>query len=441
MSVSITSRPNTYSSLGNPTVYKVQRTDFVIASVDNSSGLLRIIITGDVTSDFNSGDRVFVGGTYNKVGSVLSKTFSGGSTYVVLLISYAAGTGGYANNLTTKALHHLVVFFYDGDTDIQMFDGASFKFATDQYGVCTIDAQSIRLLLDEGLIDRTFTDADWDDQSDLRHKNFYIIYQETWSSGGESGVSDSANKRLGFLSSLQIPGSNNMLGYIMGSSVGSTNSQKLTTVLTKLTAWYGYPFYFNMLSLRGETTHLLIDSVDELTINTLSTQSTVKIGRKNIDLSIGNHVLQINSASGLRTEYVLEVKESDCISPVMLVGRDTLGGIIMWLFEGGQQIEVENDEGYKKINMTCAVQALTPDQFDALHQAFAPASQIVDTEYSDMSTTLGTRRHDNKDIFILSKDGATKTQVTAVDFKASRGTRANGSTFEVTIELPYVQDL
>jgi hypothetical protein len=149
--------------------------------------------------------------------------------------------------------------------------------------------------------------------------------------------------------------------------------------------------------------------------------------------------------NALTTTYAtlnLDVVEPDCQSPVMLVGRDSLGSPVHWLFEGNQQMEITNDEGYKYIKMTCAAPNLTADEFTALHQAFAPASLIGDTDYRDMSTTFGTRRHDNKDIFTISPDGTIKTQVTCDGFKAVRDTKSdNGNYFEVTILLPFDQDL
>ena len=440
MGLTVLSRPSSYSALGNPTIYKIQRKDFLVTSVDNSSGLARLNISGDVTASFSVDDKIFVGvAGYMALAEVVNRNTSGGNTTIVTTLLYVGGGSGYVNNLTTKLLHHILVLFYDGQNDVPLFNGLEFRFATDDTGLGIVDAQVLRYLFVENLITRNFTTGGYVYEDDQRHKQFYISYQEKWSDSGGSVVVDSGNKFIGYLSALQLPGTNDLSSYV----IGSASTPPFPSAFQKFTAWKGYPFSFSVMATMAALTYnLYIDGASVASGGGTATP-TKRISLNQVVQNVGLHTLQLrNGTTTVISEIDFEVKDIDCVSPVMLVGRDALGCPVHWLFEGNQQLEITNDEGYKFIKMTCAAPGLSVDEFTALHQAFAPASIVVDTDYRDMSTTYGTRRHDNKDIFTLSKDGTVKTQVTCDSFKAIRDTKSdNGNFFEVTILLPFDQDL
>lgn len=437
MSITLLSRPSAFAALGNPSIYRIQRKDFLVTSITNSSGLARLVITGDVTASFNVDDIIYVGvAGYNSRAEVVNRSTSGGDTVVTTTLPYIGSGSGYVNNFTLKPLHHIMVVFYKGD-GTPFFNGLQFRFGSDETGLAVIDAQVLRYAINENLIGKNFnTDANEDD---VRAVQFYIFYQEVWTTNSASAVDDSANKLVGVLSALQMPNSNvGLTAYVIGLA---SNPVPIFTTFSKFTAWKGYPFYFTIITTASSTAYNLYINGVLMDTSTFASY-TAKIGKAVIPTDPGVYTLQLKTTGGtLLSEMAIEVREPDCINPVMLVGRDSTGNIVQWLFEAGQKLETVNEEGYKVTEMTCGVYGVSSDEFEALNQAFAPPSQIVDTYYEDMSTALGTQRHENKDVFILDANRTTKTQVTCSSFVAIRSTKSNGNYFEVTIRLPYNQDI
>jgi hypothetical protein len=217
MSLTVTLRPyqtinsekSAWNAVANPVLYKMQRKDYTFASITNSGGFVRLVLTstfGDVSANFTVGDVAYFttdAGVYDTTGTVTASSYSAPNTLVTLDTAYISSSTGYVNNDDLRPLYRVEVSVYDqSDT---LLNADPFSYTPSSKGLLSMDISAILRanMVADNDADLTGTDEVFEDTNAFT--GFYIKYREVWTGSAESLTNDSAYEQFALLGAMQIP--------------------------------------------------------------------------------------------------------------------------------------------------------------------------------------------------------------------------------------------
>jgi len=243
MSLTVTQRPyqtinserSHWNAVGNPVLYKMQRKDYTFASVTDSGGFVRLVLSssfGDVSANFDVDDVVYFttdAGVYDTTGTVTASTYSAPNTLVTLSTAYISSSTGFVNNDNLRPLYGVEVSVYDSaDT---LLNADPFKYSPTSKGALTIDIAAIirANMLADNDADLTGTSENFDDTN--AYKGFYIKYREVWTGSAESLTNDSAYEQFSIFGAMQIPSEygGNIYNYFSDQSMAPSLSVQIAS--------------------------------------------------------------------------------------------------------------------------------------------------------------------------------------------------------------------
>jgi len=243
MSLSVTQRPsqtvlnNTYpwNGVGNPILYKMQRADQTLTSIQDNGGFIQLLFFGvDITANFTIGNSLYISDdNYDLFANVTAIAYSGGDTLITVDEAYTvAGGSGLINYMTTRLNYRVEVEVYNQDDEL--LTSSPFIYSPSTVGLLTIDISFIlRQQLNADIeADLTGSTEVFDD---TEFTGFYIKYREVWTGSAESQTDDVANQFYCVLGSRQIPstyGGNlkeyTVLPNLIGTTLGTATHSRTT---------------------------------------------------------------------------------------------------------------------------------------------------------------------------------------------------------------------
>ena len=451
MSLTVTQRPSQtvggetskWNAIAHPLIYKMQRKDFTFASITNSGGFVRLVLDssfGNVASSFDFDDVVYFqtdAGVYAVNGNVTGSSYSAPNTLVDLDTAYISSSTGFVNNETLRPLFGVDVSVYDSSNVLLNAD--PFRFSPSRKGALIIDVQIIlrAYLSPDNNADLTGTTEIFEDSGVF--KKFYIKYTEVWTGSAESQTNDSSNQFFAMLGALQIPST---YGSNMGQYVTFEDGGPAAKFLTKLDTprmWRGYPFLLSVIVGDNVSSNVFLDITDTTTpaaytgkvlnfdLNQIITDQTV-------DSDIAR--LYKDAAPDVLLSEAKTIKLYDAgIKPVMLMGRNSLGGVMQWLFEGSQDEEVDYSNDIKAKKQVLFAENITKNEWDAL-QDFITLGDVYRNNITEFtSSTVKTSTRIGQQLYVVNPDG-TKIGVIASKTNNKTQTEKPRHVFEIEIEYP-----
>lgn len=454
MSLVVTQRPSiTYlaqtarwNAAKNPIVYKMTRKDQIVASVANDGGgNAELTFTGvDLTAFYEVDDIVMYQSTvtgYGTSGAVLSSTFSGGDTLVVLDMPYTHPVGGYANNLTKRPNYKIEVEIYSPHSTALV---ATVYKSTNTVGESVIDV-SFALkaeMLPDFNFDLSGTTEVFDDSNDtLPYSNraatpFSIRYRETWTGSAEGQTNDSANVFYAALAAMQIPAANggNMAIYNIPES-------KFLTRLDTFVIWRGYPSLISAIINEDISGDVYLDvSGDQSTPDDYSGKLVHFDLNQIADTTQDELIAQIfedgSPDDEVSEQKNIEVREA-CDNPVMLLGRNSYGGALQWMFDEKQEYSFDYGNGAKAKRLVLFADNLTLNEWESL-QEFITLGEVYKNSILELtSSIIKTSSRIGQQCYVLDTDGS-KIGVIVIETRNTTNTDQVKHSFEIEIEFPEV---
>lgn len=470
--ISIISRPSKtisgetsiWNAVGNPIVYRLRREDYDWDQINNNGGLMQVQINGiDLSTEFTTGDVVYVkssNGVYDVTATVTGVSFST-NTLIDLYSDYgmSLGAGGYINNITTRPGYYAEINLYNSNDEL--INESPFVYSTDQRGDVIVDVSSIiRPTLSP---DNDFVFGGGDVQDDLNvFASFYIEYLENWTGNNDSLVYqvDDENIFYAILGARQIPApyGGNMAEYVTW--LDRSPLGRWLTKLDKLVMWKEWPSLLSFIA--GEMSDA--DPYRVLMFNNMTPSAHSGIGQTSFD----DNVVKMNDLQSIyeggsfddedKTIYAVvinydfspPVEESDfitetmeievrevCKNPIMLMGRNSLGGVIQWVFEYTQEYTFDYGNDRKARRMVLHDDNLTLNQWEAL-QDFITLGQVYKNNILELtSDTIKTSTRIGQQVYVVEQDGS-KTGVIVIPTRNQTRTRQYRHEFEIEIEYPEV---
>lgn len=451
MALSITQRPIksncNFNAVGNPLVYRLQRTDYSFNQINNNSGKAQLQFNGlNHTAFFQNGNIVYINRAgYNVAAPVTASAFTGGNTLVTIDTPYVdSGTGGAINN--SKRTDYIAA--------VEVFNSAGVAISPQlRYS----PAESGEMLVDVSKIIRSYLSAEWkpvasnnqvEDETSLE---FYISYHEYYD-GNWSGAatSDSANKIIGVFAAMQIISSLSALSvYAHGGNMLSyypVNANSLwLTKFARVSMWRGWPFTLSFLWPSGYTTIkrrvIQYDVAGEYVTSTTTslTASGGKIHRMVVgSVNAATKKIEIALLDGsdavITTTLIIDVKEP-CRNIVHLFWKNSLGGDSFWQFDHNQEHSFIIRNGRKIPTLRLYAENLTYDEWEALNELNS-ATEPLPSFIRDINGIVKTDFRDDQQVYLINQAGTAKVGVIVASEAPSIRTKDTLHSLEIEIELP-----
>lgn len=126
-----------------------------------------------------------------------------------------------------------------------------------------------------------------------------------------------------------------------------------------------------------------------------------------------------------------------CANPIYLIGRDSLGGVLQWLFDINQEYTFDYGNLRKAARKVLFATNLKSNQWDALQDFITLGEVYKENIVEFTSSTNRTSVRIGQQIYIVDTDGA-KIGVVVIPTKNKTLTKRIKHIFEIEIEYPEV---
>lgn len=463
MSLVITQRPQAtisgeiskWNAVGNPIVYKFQRSDYIVTQFQNNGGFVDITINGiDLTAVFTGGKEIVFGsddGTYDHVyATVTSSLLTFGNTHITVSTSYtSSASAGFVNILDSKLQYRVQVNLYD-ENDV-LINAEPFLYSPLANGSLAVNVSGIirKALKPDNDIDLS-SDTIYDDVS--VYKAFYIATTEIWTGSAESEDADDSNIFYAVFAGLQIPSAygGNMALYT--SFDDGTPKALFLTKLERLKLWRGYPLMISAI-IGDNVTSQVYFSIQYFDGdgNIVGSQGTVEDTYTGKILEvIPSNILAVpdDAVSGriwitnyddnvLLTDYLYFDIEDACDNPIYLIARNSLGGVIQWVFDGSQDRGFNYDNDVKSASYTLFAENLTINEWNALQDFIGLGSVYRENITEFTASTIKTSSRVGQQVYAVDADG---NKVGVIVRVSSPSTMTKNVKHEFSIDIDYPEE-
>jgi hypothetical protein len=136
----------------------------------------------------------------------------------------------------------------------------------------------------------------------------------------------------------------------------------------------------------------------------------------------------------LTNTITVDVKEA-CENPVYLIGRNSLGGVMSWLFDLNQEYSFDDADEVKRKRLVLNTEYLTINQWEAL-QDFNRLGQVYRNSIVEFtSSTIKTSTRIGQQLYVVDTDGD-KIGVVSVPSRNATNTKQRKHIFDIEIEYP-----
>lgn len=247
MSLNITSRPEEYSPVNNPVIYKFQREDYDTIYIGGPGPETLVTVGGvDMSTETVVGDAIYFksdNGVYDAAGEVVAISYSAPDTVILTSIPFISGgmVNGFVNLIGGRPLYRVEIEVWDNYLGVKF--GITSKSPNNKgliYGDVSAYLKSVLY-------------RDWlpstENENGIAAREFYIKYQEAYYGSSSSQVDDSSSLRTAVLASLQVKNNADLSPYVLGHA-----TKKILTMFDSPSMWRGYPFSLSMINDQADYT-------------------------------------------------------------------------------------------------------------------------------------------------------------------------------------------
>jgi hypothetical protein len=440
MSLEVTQRPifdNTnWFGVKTPIVYRLQRKDFTFNQVNNNSSDIQLQFNAvNISAQFTPGDVLYIksdNDEYDLFAEVKASTFSTNTLVTVDAPYTSTAPGGFANNTTSRRLYRVEINLYDID-DILLND-SPFRYNPNTKGAIIADVSSVVRQFVSPLLTFDFAGSEVQVDSGI-YQGFYIGYKEVWAGSSEAEVDDDSNPVYGILGGIPIPSATGASyeDYLLGE-----DGTKLLTKLEILPMWRGYPLLLSAI-VNDQTDVYFATNTDSTTpLTTDNEVLTVDLNEVITDQTPDNESVTVyvdgSTPNDISDTLPITLKDA-CRNPVMLIGRNSLGGHLQWLFDGSQEYTFDYGGGVKAKRLVLVAERITINEWEAL-QDFISLGEVYRENIIEITTdTNATTRRVGNQVYVIEPDGS-MTGVIVIPTRNTTSTRKIKHRFEIEIEYP-----
>ena len=464
-----------WNAVGNPIVYIGQRRDFEVDTIQDNGGGVELVFTGiDLTTDLYVGliayfesDTVYQGRQIE----ITASAFAGGDT-TVNIIEYPGGadvpfvssdTGGFINTPDRENYRiEYQVFRSSDDAELNsvVFEASDSPGVFQQVGISNLAiVQAGIVYLNVSPIIRPYLDANF--EGDLTESNetfdddnaylgFYIKYQEVWNGDDETLVDDVANQFFAIIGARQVK---SVYGGNMGEYVTFSDGAPLASFVTKYSrpkVWRDFPFLISVIvGDLGTQSILNVNYLDADGNNVGSANSdnvadvdgalytfdvtkilAIPDDAKTVDLTF----YSLTGPTPVSETLICDVVDT-CENPILVMARNSLGGVMQWVFDGSTERSPDYGQDIKAMRRVLFAEDITENEWDALQDFIKLGDVYRDNIVEFTAETFKTSTRIGHQVYVVDEDGD-KTGVIVIPTRNRTETRQKKHKFELEIEYP-----
>ncbi len=432
-----------WNEAGNPIVYQWQYGGIVDQVNDNAGDAVLQFNGVDISALFTGGNNAYVNAPpYVGLIPIDSSTFSGGNTLVQIGGGYLGNGSGYAYDYDALQTYSLEVAIHRADNDVQI--GVSLT-ATGITGLVKVDVSGIIKAYLSADINQDLTNSEDYYLDDDGFISTYIIYTETINGVEQSPVDDSANPIYSVFGARQIP---SIYGGNLGEYVTWIDGDPVALFLTLFTRpkiFRGYPFLISsIIDIAGNAAlDLTYFDADGDSISSGNTDNISEAGLYifNIPeiLSIPDNAKTVvfrlfSGAETITGELTCDIVDT-CENPIMLMARNSLGGVMQWVFEGSNEISPDYGGDIKAMRKVLFAENMTQNEWSCLQDFIRLGEIYRDNIIEFTADTIKTTSRIGSQVYIVEPDGS-KIGVIVVPTRNRTETKQKRHKFEIEIEYP-----
>ena len=348
----------------------------------------------------------------------------------------------------TQDNYYLEIYVYDSTDTV--LNSEALAFTPNSTGSLVVDITSVlrAQLIADFDIDLTNTNIEMHDDSNAYQK-FYIKYKEVWTGSANSLTSDGGNQFYAVLGARQIPSTygGNFFEYTCFNTVDYSDA-KFLTKFTRPVWWRGYPFVLSAIIDDGLTTSLDLKVVGDSTV--YSGEQLSKSGKvincyygfvsdSILDGSdtVTTSIVDFASKAIAYTEVLtVDIREA-CANSIMLLGRNSLGGALQWLFEVDQEYTFDYGNDIKAPRKVLKANNLSLSEWESLQDFITLGPVYRNNIVEFTSSTIKTSSRIGQQVYTVTAAGV-KTGVIVIPSRNTTRTRKTQHTFELEIEYPEI---
>lgn len=219
--------------------------------------------------------------------------------------------------------------------------------------------------------------------------------------------------------------------------------QKFLTKLERPVMWRGYPFLISAIINEDTAGDVYIDAGGDTSTPTDYTGKVVEYDLSHIlsdqdqsDFDIV--VYESDSGPDPEVTEVLTIELRDaCDNPIFLMGRNSLGGVLQWMFDGSQDYTFDYGNGRKAKRLVLFTENLSVNEWESL-QDFITLGLVYRNNIVELtSSTIKTNTRVGQQLYVVDAQG-NKTGVVAIPTRNQTSTRQIKHKFEIEIEYPEI---
>lgn len=138
----------------------------------------------------------------------------------------------------------------------------------------------------------------------------------------------------------------------------------------------------------------------------------------------------------LTETLTIDVEEA-CANPILLIGRNSLGGALCWLFDVNQEYDFDYGDQIKHPRKTLFTNHLTANQWESLQDFITLGVEFRENITEFTSTTIKSHSRYGQQLYVVSSGGA-KTGVISMPTRNRTFTKQRRHEFEIEIEYPEI---
>lgn len=226
------------------------------------------------------------------------------------------------------------------------------------------------------------------------------------------------------------------------------NQASFLTKFTRLKMWDGYPFLLSaavgdveddlILTLKGYNGAGTLLATNQSTAATF-TDTVVNFNVSEVYGELTNvkyitAYVETGSGEVLTDTITIDVLQP-CANPVYVMGRNSLGGVIQWLFDYNQEYSFDGDDEITRKRLVLNTDQLTINQWEAL-QDLNKLGQVYRNNIVEFdSSTIKTSTRIGQQLYVVGLDGS-KIGVVSIPSRNVTATRQRKHVFDLEIEYP-----
>lgn len=217
---------------------------------------------------------------------------------------------------------------------------------------------------------------------------------------------------------------------------------KFLTRLDRPVMWRGYSFLISAILETSDNLQISItSSIGDAIIGTGGLNNGILLFDINAMLTLSQametltfQVRKDSDQSAITEQITIELRDP-CENPILLVGRNSLGGPLEWMFDINQEYTFDYGNGRKAKRLVLTAVNLTINQWEAL-QDFITLGEVYRNNIVEFtSATIKTSTRIGQQLYIVDSDG-NKIGVIAIPTKNKTRTKQIKHIFEIEIEYP-----